>query len=105
MRKIGDSVLLSASDLVGHLSCRHLTTLDLEVATGARKKPRVWDPLLEVLWERGARHEQGFVEHLKSSGLQVTLIDGVGVDDGAVASTCAAMRAGDEIIVQGAFSA
>ena len=58
MQKLGDSILLSASDLVGHLNCRHLTGLDIAVATGALKKPKVWDPLLEILWERGARHEQ-----------------------------------------------
>ena len=27
-------IVLSASDLTGHLHCRHLTALDLEVATG-----------------------------------------------------------------------
>lgn len=98
-----DSILLSASDLVGHLNCRHLTELDIAVATGALEKPRVWDPLLEVLWERGARHEKGFVEHLISTGKSVTVIHGVGVDDDAVARTKAAMAAGDEVIVQGAF--
>ena len=105
MQKLGDSILLSASDLVGHLNCQHLTGLDVAVATGALAKPKVWDPLLEILWERGARHEQGYVEHLKSQGLSVTVIDGVGVDADAVARTRDAMIAGDEIIVQGAFHA
>ena len=105
MQKVGDSILLSASDLVGHLNCRHLTGLDIAVATGALGKPKVWDPLLEILWERGARHEQGFVEHLKSQDLSVTVIDGVGVDAEVVARTRAAMIAGDEVIVQGAFRA
>ena len=101
--KVGDSIVVSASDLVGHLNCRHLTGLDIAVATGALEKPKVWDPLLQLLWERGARHEQAFVEHLKSQGFSVTVIDGIGVDDEAVARTRDAMIAGDEIIVQGAF--
>ena len=103
MQKIGDSIVCSASDLVGHLNCRHLTGLDIAVATGALAKPKVWDPLLQLLWERGARHEQAFVDHLKSQGFTVTVIDGIGVDDVAVARTRDAMIAGEEIIVQGAF--
>ncbi|MBN9983795.1 TM0106 family RecB-like putative nuclease [Rhizobium laguerreae] len=98
-----DSLLLSASDLVGHLNCRHLTGLDIEVARGTLPKPVFWDPLLQILWERGALHEQGYVEHLKAQGFSVTVIDGVGIDDDAVAWTRAAMIEGHPIIVQGAF--
>jgi len=98
-----DSLLLSASDLIGHLNCRHLTGLDIEVARGTLPKPAVWDPLLQILWERGARHEHGYVEHLKAQGFDVIVIDGVGVDDDAVAQTRAAMIEGHPIIVQGAF--
>ncbi|GAA5627747.1 hypothetical protein Brsp05_03040 [Brucella sp. NBRC 12953] len=98
-----DSLLLSASDLVGHLNCRHLTGLDIELVHGTLSKPAFWDPLLQILWERGTRHEQGFVDHLKTKGFNVTVIDGVGIDDGAVAQTRAAMIEGHPIIVQGAF--
>jgi len=103
MQRQGDSLLLSASDLVGHLNCGHLTGLDMAVANGTLAKPATWDPLLELLWERGAQHEQGFVEHLKAQGLAITLIDGVGTDDEAIAQTLTAMQAGAPIIVQGAF--
>jgi predicted RecB family nuclease len=103
MEQINGSIRLSATDLVGHLNCRHLTSLDIEVASGVRDRPKAWDPLLEILWERGARHEQGFVDHLKSEGFQVTVIEGVGVDDAAEARTRDAMARGDQIIVQGAF--
>ena len=41
MFKVGKTVQLSASDLVGHLNCRNLTELDLAVAKGALAKPRV----------------------------------------------------------------
>jgi predicted RecB family nuclease len=103
MHKAGDSLLLSASDLIGHLNCRHLTELDLRVAVGALAKPDSWDPQLELLWERGLRHERGYVESLKSKGLAVTVIEAVAVDAEAVARTRAAMEGGAEIIVQGAF--
>ena len=95
---------LSASDLVGHLNCRYLTSLDLAVANGERAKPFfVADPLLEVLAERGALHEQSYLKHLEAAGFSVVKIDGVGVDESAVAATLKAMRNGTPIIAQGAL--
>ncbi len=103
MERVNGTLRLSATDLVGHLNCGHLTRLDLAVANGALERPKVWDPLLEILWERGTRHEQGFVDHLKALGFGVTIIEGVGIDADAVARTRAAMADGAPIIVQGAF--
>lgn len=103
MDRHGDQLLLSASDLVGHLNCGYLTGLDIAVTNGTLAKPAVWDPLLELLWARGAQHEQGFVEHLSAQGFEITAIEGVGVQDDAVALTHDAMHRGDPIIVQGAF--
>ena len=95
-------VHLSASDLVGHLNCRYLTTLDLAVAKGELPKPSVWDdPVLEVLVERGALHEQSYLDDLKGNGFPVVSIGGVGVETQAVASTVKAMRDGVPIIAQG----
>jgi hypothetical protein len=53
MQKVGDTILLSASDLVGHLHCRRLTALDIDVANGSQAKPEFWDPFQELLRERG----------------------------------------------------
>ena len=103
MQYLGAELHLSASDLVGHVNCRYLTTLDLAVANGALAKPRVWDPVLEVLAERGALHEKGYIKHLKGTGLSVTEIGGFAVDEGAVARTLEAMKVGVPIIVQGAL--
>src|SRR5882762_5907983 len=105
MQNIGATLNFSSGDLVGHLNCRYLTELDLKVANGELTKPRVWDPVLETLAERGALHEQGFIEHLKAAGAAITLIDGVGIDAAAVAATMEAMRRGDTVIVQGALQA
>jgi uncharacterized protein len=63
--KTGNAIQLNASDLVGQLNCRNLTELDLSVAKGALAKPRAGNPLLDVLRERGLRHEQGYVDHLQ----------------------------------------
>jgi predicted RecB family nuclease len=95
---------LSATDLVGHLNCHHLTALELDATNGTRKRPTFRDPFLEILWERGARHERQFVDHLIKEGCQVVRIEGVGVTHEAVEQTLAAMKAGTQIIVQGALA-
>ncbi|MBR9883425.1 MAG: TM0106 family RecB-like putative nuclease [Oceanospirillales bacterium] len=103
MRNIDGTLQLSASDLVGHLHCDHLTALNIQVATGVLPKPDYYDPLLEILRERGLNHEQAFVAHLEGKGLSITRIDGVDITDDAVTATLEAMRAGDPIIVQAAL--
>jgi predicted RecB family nuclease len=105
MLSVGSTVYLSASDLVGHLNCRYLTNLDLAVANGTLEKPLIWDPVLEIMAERGARHEQSYIDHLEANGFSVTAIDGVGVDSTAVTQTLEAMKAGAPTIVQGALQA
>jgi len=104
MRKNEGSFELSATDLVGYLNCRHLSELDRAVAEGALAKPKVWDPLLQILWERGAVHEQNYVEHLTQAGLEVVKIDGFYATDEAVSETLAAMKKGAQVIAQGALA-
>ena len=74
------------------------------MAVGLRPAPGDWDPTLELLWERGLAHERAYVQHLKGAGCDVKFIEGVGLDAATVAATVGAMRAGDEIIVQGALT-
>jgi hypothetical protein len=71
MLSVDRVVHLSASDLVGHLNCRYLTKLDLAVTKGKLEKPSVWDPVLELLVERGALHEQSYLDHLELNGLPI----------------------------------
>ena len=105
MKKIGTSFKLSAVDLVGYLNCRHLSNLDRAVAEGTLTKPEVWDPLLQILWERGSIHEQNYIAHLEQVGLDIVHVDGFDVTDEAVNGTLEAMRQGIKVIVQGALSA
>jgi predicted RecB family nuclease len=104
MRSIGGIIELSAADLIGHLSCRHLTQLDLAVARGKLPAPKVWDPLLETLWERGLAHERSYVEYLEQAGLQVVRVEGVGIEEKQLKDTADAMRAGVPVIVQAALA-
>ena len=103
MKKDNGLIYLSASDLVGHLNCDHLSALDLRVATGSLKKPDHYDPLLEILRERGFRHEQNYIEHLKSQGYEIVVIEGEGINDATVEATLLSMREGKDIIVQAAL--
>lgn len=104
MKLESDGLRLSATDLVGYLNCRHLTQLEQAVAKGTLERPHIWDPLLEVLWARGTQHEEDYVQHLKSQGLDAFKIDGVEITTSAVADTLAAMQAGRAVIVQGALA-
>lgn len=103
MKKHSDTILLSSHDLVGHLNCGHLTGLDLQVANGTLEKPKVWDPLLDVLRERGLRHEQAYLGHLEDTGFQTITIEGVDITSDAVTATLKAMEDGAEIIAQAAL--
>ena len=42
----------------------YLTELDLKVAKGELQRPKIWDPVIETLVERGAAHAQAFIDHL-----------------------------------------
>ena len=103
MYTVDDKIQLSASDLVNHLACRHLTELNLDVESGQRDAPADWDPTLALLRERGLAHEQAYIRHLQGQGGQVTTIDGVSVEEASLADTIAAMRAGDQFIYQAAL--
>jgi predicted RecB family nuclease len=103
MRRVADEYRLSASDLVAHMACGHAQVLDRQVADGQLQAPFRANPFLEVLGERGLRHEQGYVEHLRASGLQVVEIAGSGIDSAAVSATTSVMASGAQVIVQGAL--
>jgi predicted RecB family nuclease len=102
MQKVGTTLMLGAYDLVDNPYCAHLTGVDLKVAQGLLPKPFRWDPLLDILRERGRKHEQAFLNHLRANGFDPFLIEGIEVTDEAVAQTREAMQAGRAIIVQAA---
>lgn len=101
--RIADGLIrLSATDLVGHLACRYLSSLDLSVATGKRAEPKGFDPFLDALVKRGLDHERGFIEHLRKGGVTIATIDGP-PGTHQLADTIAAMRKGVDIVVQAAL--
>lgn len=59
---------------------------------------------MEVLWERGAIHERNYVDHLRGLGYGITEIEATtGIAQSQVTQTFAAMKAGVQIIAQGAL--
>jgi uncharacterized protein len=71
MKQAGATIRLAATDLGNHLVCRHLTTLDLQVAQGKRAEPDWAAPDLAVIIERGERHEREYLAQLCAQGLTV----------------------------------
>lgn len=102
MKKFHDQIRLSASDVSGHLACRHLTALGLSVLRGERKEPEWSAPDVEVIRQLGERHE---AKYLKLVETQVaTFLNLKDVQEGpAVNETLRAMEAGVEAIAQGAL--
>lgn len=103
MYKDVDDHLVSASDLVGHLYCRHLTNLELNAVEGRIEKPNFSSPLLETLRKRGADHESAYVAHLQALGHKIQTIPEGKIDTHHVEMTQQAMQSGIGVIVQGAF--
>ena len=104
MHRYDGGIRLSASDLVNHLSCRHLTRLNTAVVLGEMVAPSRHDPFLELLQQRGADHEEAYIRHLNEQGLEIVRVGGESVQDMNVKQTEAAMRRGAEVIVQGALA-
>lgn len=106
VQRVDGQLVYSATDLVGHLECKHLTELEQSAALGRRKRPYRDDPVLDRMAERGIKHELGFLAALRAEGVAVTTIV---VDEGLPKSdrlargrdeTLSAMAAGADLIYQ-----
>src|SRR5438477_5418079 len=72
----GDTVVVSATDLVGYLACDHLVTLELGHARGELERPpQREDPELLLLQERGQAHELAYLERLREAGRSIHEIE------------------------------
>lgn len=100
MRPSPNGLILSATDVSNSVACRQLTGLDMAAVQGTRKRPFRPDPLADILRERGLAHEKTYVDWLKGQGRSV--LDMRGAADPVVA-TLEAMRAGQDVIVQGSL--
>jgi uncharacterized protein len=107
MQLVQGRMILSATDLVGYLACDHLTSLDVDVANGVRKRPIRHDPELDLIEERGLDHERRFLESI-AQGKRVANLEEQPNElsqslDTRQARTLVAMRDGADVIYQGTF--
>jgi len=98
-----DGLVVSPTDLVGHLACAHLTNLNLLAARGRLDPPAQADESLELIFRLGLDHERAYLQRLKDSGRTVVEIaEDIGVAARVVA-TDDAMRSGVDAIYQATF--
>jgi predicted RecB family nuclease len=87
---------LSPTQIAVHLACVHFTQLERRRRAGELSVEFVPDPRLEAMRERGRRHEQSFIERLRSSGARIVDLRDTSDPD----ATLRAMRDGFDAIVQ-----
>src|SRR5690349_23478529 len=79
MKVLSGQIRLAATDLSNHLACRHVTTLDLQVARGERDAPQWAAPDLKKIQELGLRHESAYLKFLEEEKcLQVENLSKIG---------------------------
>src|SRR6266850_8581179 len=105
MQATNSRLVLSPSDLNDYVECPHLTTLALEVAKGARKRPYVPNDHGDLLRRKGDEHEAAYLATLRAEGRHV--VDVIGADrwdfESSARATLESMRAGAEVIYQATF--
>lgn len=106
MQVLEGQLVLSATDLVGHLACEHLTALELGAARGEWKRPVHEDPELDLLQKKGAEHESRCLERFREEGRDIVrLVSEPPVSLGrlqeAESRTLQAMRSGAQVVYQG----
>ena len=103
MQLVDDRLILSASDLINHLECAHLTSLDFGVARGALMLEQTRTDAGDLVARKGDEFELAYVESLRAAGREVVEIvsePGLeGLRRGA-GRTLDAMRGGAEVIYQ-----
>ncbi|MFN3613177.1 MAG: TM0106 family RecB-like putative nuclease, partial [Rubrimonas sp.] len=105
MRHHDDRILLSASDLMRFIDCRHATALDLRRLRGEDLTPAADSEDAALLQAHGDAHEAAHLAALKASGRRVVEIARESLDLAAgVAATRAALAEGPEVVFQGALA-
>jgi uncharacterized protein len=105
MELVDGQLIFSATDLINHLECPHLTHLDTEVALGRLSLTETRSDTTELVARKGDEHEQTYLAGLRADGREVVEIKSEqpgleGTREGAK-QTVEAMNAGAEVIYQG----
>src|SRR5687768_421075 len=68
------TLLLSPSDLSGHLACPHLTAMNLRVQRGELARPHVDDTHGDLIRRKGDEHEAAYLARLVGEGKTIVRI-------------------------------
>ena len=98
MRTEDSHIFFSATDLATFLGCRHATELNRAIVEGRAEKIYRPDPMLDLLKELGDRHEQSYLDHLRSEGKIVAELPKF--EDPLGERTKAAIQSGAAVIAQ-----
>ncbi|WP_026877880.1 TM0106 family RecB-like putative nuclease [Jiangella gansuensis] len=102
MYVVAGHLVLSPTDLVAHLECPHLTTLNREAAEGRRARPAGDDPAAGVVRRRGDEHEAAVLAEMAATHRVVSIPRSVGPAE-AEDLTLTAMKDGADRIFQATF--
>ncbi|WP_292465368.1 TM0106 family RecB-like putative nuclease [Mesorhizobium sp.] len=104
MKRDGNGLRLSASDLMRFMACSHATRLDLAFLAGQGPQPTDDGEDAVLLQRYGDAHEAAHLAQLERSGARIIRIekDGVAFDE-AIKATLEALRQGPDVVFQGAL--
>ncbi len=74
MQLVDGQLIFSATDLINHLECPHLTQLDIEVARGQLELAETRSDTTELVARKGDEHERAYLEQLIADGHEVVEI-------------------------------
>jgi len=107
MYSSGDTLVLSATDLVGFLECEHLLQLERRAALGEIQRPQRPDAEIDIISALGEEHEQRHLDRFKTGSSIVVEISDHGNSPADLrrreAETLDAMRGGADVIYQATF--
>ena len=104
MERVDGELIFSASDLINHLECPHLTQLDIEVALGRLDLTETRSDTTELVARKGDEYERDYLAQIITDGREIVEITGEPGLEGTrlgAQRTVEAMRAGAEVIYQG----
>lgn len=105
MQLIDGTLIVSTADLVGHLACDHLVTLELGATLGRWQRPVREDPELDLIRRRGLEHEAAYLARLRAEGrtiveMNTEPVNSLGELRQRQEAALAAMRDGADILYQ-----
>ena len=104
MEHVDGKLIFSATDLINHLECPHLTHLNIEVALGREDLEPSRSDTTNLVARKGDEHELAHLDRLAGEGREIMRIESAPGLEGTRAGareTVEAMRAGIEVIYQG----